>query len=232
MYILKIEDLEIEIVKKKIKNAHIYIYPPDGRVRVTAPERIGNSQLLDMLTSRMSWIRENKLKYICAPKRQEMRYVSGDMIPVWGRDLVLEVCENQTTNSIVIDGDKMRLNVTLKVQECGQRKKIIYEWYRRELKTEILQIGAEWEDIIGVKAREWRVKDMKTRWGTCNVRDERIWINLQLAKMDRECLEYVIVHELVHLLERSHNHIFRAYMDKYMPDWRNRRKRLKMQYQG
>lgn len=232
MYILKIEDLEIEIVKKKIKNAHIYIYPPDGRVRVTVPERIGNSQLLDMITSRMSWIRENRLKYICASKRQEMRYMSGDMIPVWGRELVLEVCENQTTNSIVMDGDKMRLNVTLKVQECGQRKKIIYEWYRRELKTEILQISAEWEDIIGVRAREWRVKDMKTRWGTCNVRDERIWINLQLAKMDRECLEYVIVHELVHLLERSHNHIFRAYMDKYMPDWRNRRKRLKMKYQG
>jgi predicted metal-dependent hydrolase len=122
-------------------------------------------------------------------------------------------------NNVEIKGNKLILTVR-EFSTTQQREKIMTEWYRKQLKEKLPELVEKWEEIIGVKAETVRVKNMLTRWGTCNTKDKRIWINLQLAKKPIECLEYVIVHELVHLLEKSHNSVFVDYMDKFLPDWR------------
>jgi len=122
-------------------------------------------------------------------------------------------------NNIEIKGNKLILTVR-ESSTTQQREKVMTEWYRELLKKKLPELVRKWEGIIGIQAESFRIKNMLTRWGTCNIKDKRIWINLQLAKKPIECLEYVVVHELVHLLEKSHNSVFVEYMDKYLPDWR------------
>jgi predicted metal-dependent hydrolase len=156
---------------------------------------------------------------------KELTYATGEEIFVWGRKLTLIVNEVSVCNSIQIDSDKLILSIK-KGSTIEQRQKFLSEWYRKALQQEIPDLIAKWEQIIEVKSSGFTIRDMKTRWGTCNIRSKNICLNLQLAKKPPKCLEYVIVHELVHLLEKSHNSIFKGYMDKYLPQWRAIKKEL------
>ncbi|WP_186429474.1 M48 family metallopeptidase [Clostridium sp. BSD9I1] len=227
MEILIINDIEIQLEKKKIKNIYLRVTAPQGKVQVSAPKNIDNEAIKKFVISKISWIKkhQDKYKYKNQPKQCIREYVSGESVYLWGRKYVLEVGYLNKNNDIKINGDKLILQVR-ENSTVEQREKALNEWYRENIKSEIPKLLEKWQKIIGVTAEEWGVKNMKTRWGTCNVRDKRIWLNLQLAKKPPKCLEYVVVHELVHLLEKSHNNIFVGYMDKFLPSWRAIKKEL------
>lgn len=222
---LIIDDIEIWVQKKKIKNIYLRVSAPQGRVQVSAPKNMKDEAIKMFLISKMPWIKKHKDKYTNQAKQCIREYVSDESVYLWGRKYVLKVVYSNKNNDIKIDGDRLILQVR-ENSTVGQREKLLNEWYRENIKSEIPKLLEKWQKIIGVTAEEWGVKNMKTRWGTCNVRDKRIWLNLQLAKRPPKCLEYVIVHELVHLLEKSHNNIFIGYMDEFIPNWRTIKKEL------
>jgi predicted metal-dependent hydrolase len=213
-----VSDINIEIQRKNIKNMHLSVLPPDGKVRISAPVNTKDETIRLFAISKIGWIKKQIDKFENQQRQTEREYVSGESHYVWGRRYRMEIRHNHR-NNVEIKGTKLILTVR-EFSTTQQREKIMTEWYRKQLKEKFPELVEKWEEIIGVKAETIRVKNMLTRWGTCNTKDKRIWINLQLAKKPIECLEYVIVHELVHLLEKSHNSIFVDYMNKFLPEWR------------
>jgi len=223
---LKIGSLAVEVVRKKIKNLHLAVYPPNGRVRVAVPLRVGNEAVRLAVVSRLGWIRRQQ-KRLAAQERQSAReFVSRESHYFLGRRYLLNVIIHDGPARVVINGKPA---IDFYVPEGVKRstcEKILREWYRKELKSLIPPLISKWEPIMGVQVSEWGVKKMKTKWGTCNTRAHRIWINLELAKKPAQCLEYIVVHEMVHLLERKHNEKFIGYMDKFLPQWCSLRDQL------
>jgi predicted metal-dependent hydrolase len=222
---LTIDNIEVEVQKKNIKNLYLSVLPPNGRVRVSAPVNMDDEAVKVFIAAKISWIRKHQDKYKNRPVQCENKYVSGETILLWGKPYYLEVVYSNARNNIKIDGSRLILQVR-GTSTVEQRADVVNKWYRTNIKREIPKLLEKWQKIMGVAVLEWRVKNMKTRWGTCNIKDKRIWLNLQLAKKHPVCLEYVVVHELVHLLERNHNKIFKSYMDKFLPNWRVIKKEL------
>lgn len=214
-----VNNIEIEVQKKKIKNLHLSVLPPNGRVRVSAPQTMNEEAIRVFVITKIGWIKQQQEKFINQPRQSEREYVSGESVYLWGRRYRLEVVYSNTRNDIKISGDRLILQVR-ETSTVDQRANVLNTWYRDNLKKEIPKLLEKWQRITGVSVNDWGVKNMKTKWGTCNVEDKRIWLNLQLAKKYPQCLEYVIVHELIHLLEKKHNSIFIGYMDSYLPNWR------------
>lgn len=216
---LVVSNIEVEVQKKSIKNLHLYVLPPQGSVRVSAPQNMNEDAIRMFVISKISWIKKQQEKFRNQPRQSEREYVSGESVFFGGKRYRLEVIYSNICNNVQIRGDKLIFQVR-EASTAEQRANVLNEWYRENIKKEVPGILKKWQRIIGVTVLEWGIKNMKTRWGTCNVGDKRIWLNLQLAKKHPQCLEYIIVHELVHLLEKSHNKNFVAYMDKFLPDWR------------
>ena len=215
---LNISGIQIEIYKKDIKNMHLYVKPPNGYVTVSAPLSMSDAAIERFVRTKASWIKKQVIKFDNQPRQSEREYVSGETLYVWGKQCYLQT-EYGNKNSLVLSGDKVILTVR-KESMAEQRECFVREWYRVLLKAEITRQLPKWENITGLKATCWQTKYMTTRWGTCNTKTGKIWLNLQLAKKTPECLEYVILHELVHFVEKSHNERFTSLMDKYMPMWR------------
>lgn len=221
---LNISGIPIEICKKAIKNMHLYVKPPNGNVTVSAPLTMNDEAIERFVRTKASWIKKQVAKFDKQPRQSEREYVSGETLYVWGKQYYLQT-EYGNKNSLVLFGDKAVLTVR-RDSSAEQREKFTREWYRGLLKTEIDRLLTKWEKATGLKASSWQTKYMTTRWGTCNTKTGKIWLNLQLAKKTPECLEYVILHELVHLVEKSHNERFISLMNKYMPMWREIRASL------
>ncbi|NLO40476.1 MAG: M48 family metallopeptidase [Ruminiclostridium sp.] len=215
---LVISEIEIEVQKKKIKNMHLSVLPPDGKVRISAPVSTKDETIRLFAITKIGWIKKQIAKFENQQRQTDREYVSGESHYVWGRRYRMEILHNHI-NSVEIKGNKIILTVR-ETSTTQQRDNVMIEWYRKQLKEKLPMFIEKWEGIIGVQAESVRVKNMLTKWGTCNTQTKHIWINLQLAKKPIECLEYVVVHELVHLLEKTHNSVFIDYMDKYLPDWR------------
>lgn len=215
---LNISGIPIEVRKKKIKNMHLYVKPPNGDVTVSAPLSMRDEAIERFVRTRISWIKKQVAKFDNQPRQSEREHVSGETMYVWGKQYYLQTkCGGK--NSLVLSGDKAVLTVR-KESTPEQREVFIREWYRGLLKEEIAKYLPKWEEKTGLKASGWQTKYMTTRWGTCNTKTGKIWLNLQLAKKTPECLEYVILHELVHFVEKNHNERFVSLIDKYMPMWR------------
>lgn len=214
-----ISGIEIEVIKKNIKNMHLSVLPPTGKVRISAPLRTKDEAIELFAITKIGWIKKQIEKFENQPRQSEREYVSGESHYLWGRRYRMEVKHTKTANNVEIKANKLILTVRENSTQ-QQRERVMNEWYRAEIKAKLPALFKKWEEIIGVKADTVRVKNMLTRWGTCNVKDKRVWINLQLAKKPVECLEYVVVHELVHLLEKNHTPVFVGYMDKFLPNWR------------
>lgn len=197
---------------------HLYVKPPHGNVTVSAPLAMSDEAIERFVRTKLSWIKKQIAKFSDQPRQSEREYVSGETLFVWGRQYYLQT-EYGSKNSLVLSGDKAVLTVR-KESTADQREKFVREWYRKLLKAEIVKLLPKWEKITGLKASGWQTKYMTTRWGTCNIKTGKIWLNLQLAKKTPECLEYIILHELIHLVEKTHNELFVSLMDKYMPMWR------------
>lgn len=216
-----INDIEIELTKKNIKNLYLSVHPPDGRVKISAPYRMNMDSIRLFVISKISWIKRQQSKFKNQERQPEREYVSGESHYFLGQRYLLNVIyTNKRKQGVEVRNKKY---IDLYVRENAPkhiRERVMIEWYRKQLKELIPPLIAKWEPIIGVKVKEFGVKRMKTCWGTCNTKAKRIWINLELAKKSPTCLEYVVVHEMVHLLERHHNERFKAYMDKFIPNWR------------
>lgn len=223
---LKISEFEIEIQRKKVKNLNIRIYPAQDKIKMSVPRRTPDSVIRKFVLSKIPWIRKHMQAYRARPEVRALKYVSGEMHAVWGEKLPLYCISREKAPVVENTGDELVL-WHRSGASTRKRKEILQEWYREELKKEIPLLIEKWEKPMKVWVSEFGVKRMKTRWGTCNIRDQRIWLNLHLAKYPPGCLEYVVVHEMVHLLERLHTKRFYALMDQFMPDWQKWEKLLK-----
>jgi len=215
---LTISGIPIEVCKKNIKNMHLYVKPPNGKVTVSAPVSMSDEAIERFVRTKASWIKKQIAKFDNQRRQSVREYVSGETLYVWGKQYYLQT-KYGSKNSLVLHTDNAILTVR-KESTAEQRENYVRKWYRDILKTEIARVLPKYEKITGLKATDWQTKYMTTRWGTCNPKTGKIWLNLQLAKKTPECLEYVILHELIHLTEKNHSERFVSLMDKYMPMWR------------
>ena len=226
MHQIKISNILIDVIRKDIKNMRLTVYPPGGRVRISVPLHINDETARLFAISKLSWIKNHRQK-IKEQKRAIDRYfISRETHYFFGQPYLLDVVEHNAVPEVVL---KNKTYISLFVRPnttTEKRQSIMNEWYRSELKKKIPSIIEKYEKQIGVKVNNWRIKHMKTRWGSCNIKDKRIWINLELAKKPIVCLEYVILHELLHLIERYHNRNFKAHIEKYMPQWKSHKEEL------
>jgi len=221
-----INDIEIEVIKKNIKNVHLSVHPPAGRVRLAAPENMDEEAIRLFAISKLSWIKKQRKEFDTQERQSVREFLSGESHYFMGSRYLLNVIESSEKQRVELRNKKYMDLYVRPGHKKEKRERIVSQWYREELKRLIPEYIKKWEDTIGVTVNEWGVKLMKTKWGTCNEQDKRIWINLELAKKNPRCLEYIIVHEMVHLLERHHNDRFKAYMDEFLPNWKSIRDEL------
>lgn len=222
-----INDVEIELTKKNIKNLYLSVHPPNGEVKISAPKWMDEDAIRLFAISKLSWIKRHQKKFKDQQKFPEKEYISGEKHHFLGQCYLLNVVYTNKRNQGVEIRNKEYIDLFVRENAPKHiRERIMTEWYRGELKKLIPPLIEKWEPIMGVKVNEFGVKRMKTRWGTCNPTAKRVWINLELVKMNPKCLEYVLVHEMVHLLERGHNKRFIAYMDEFIPNWRTVKEEL------
>lgn len=223
---IEVQGIPVEVVRKDIKNLHLGVYPPSGRVRVSAPLRLDDEAVRLAVISRLGWIRRQQRRFEEQERQSRREMVTGESHYFQGRRYRLDVVEHDGPAAVTL-----RNNTTLELRvrpgtSREKREDALNRWYRQRLREQIPALIAKWEPQIGVKVADWGIKKMKTRWGTCNANAWRIWLNLELVKKPASCLEYILVHEMVHLLERHHNDRFRTLLDRLMPQWRLHREEL------
>lgn len=224
---IKISEFIIEVEKKNIKNVYLRVCPPDGRIKLSSPKSVSVESLRQFVISKEDWIRKKIKKVRSQVRTPRLEYVTGESHYVQGRKYSLNLFEVNSTPAVLLrDTGSLELYVR-PGSDRSKREKVLREWYRELLKNQIPGFISNWERELGVTVREWGVKKMKTRWGTCNTKARRIWLNLELAKRPEGLSDYVVLHEMVHLKERLHNDRFRFFLDKHMPDWRDREQELK-----
>jgi predicted metal-dependent hydrolase len=222
---LRVAGIDVDVVYKQIKNLHIGVYPPMGRVRVAAPETLGDEQVRLAVVRRLPWIKRQR-EQLQAVDRQSIReMVTGESHFVWGSRQRLKVIERPGRPHIEIDGDRLLLYVP-QGTSIGERRELLDRWYRGQLRHAIPGVIAKWESKMGVHVPMWSIRRMKTKWGSCNRETGHIWFNIELAKKHPDCLEYIVVHEMTHALERGHGERFVNLIDQHLPTWRSLREQL------
>ena len=223
---LTIGSLDIQLQRKIIKHLHISVMPPDGQIRVAAPESMTETAIRMAVINRIPWIRKQQANFAKQVRQSTREMISGETHYLWGRRYRLEVIELDATQSIVsrvkLKGGKLILTVSIGTS-TADKLKVLNEYYRTRLKARAPNLIHKWSEQLDVTTSNWQVQKMKTKWGSCNIEEGRILLNLELAKKPLPCLEYIIVHELLHFKERQHNDRFKALLDTHMPDWRSRR---------
>lgn len=223
---MTINGLRVDIVRKDIKNLHLVVYPPNGRVRVATPLRVNDDAVRLAVISKLAWIRRQLARFDAQPRQSAREMVSGESHFFLGQRYRLRVTNYPGPGKVIVrNNSKIELHVRQQLT-AAERERVLHRWYRQQLKELIPPIVQKWQTVLGVETQEWAIKKMKTKWGACNVDARRIWLNLELVKKPVQCLEYIVVHELVHLLERYHNDNFNALMNKFLPQWKIRRAQL------
>lgn len=217
--------LDVDVVYKSIKNLHVSVYPPVGRVRVAAPQRTTEDAIRVAVVQRLSWIKRQREQFQNADRQSERQMVSGETHYAWGRRYLLDVSKSSGAYGVEIQGSTLWV-ITPSGTDAVGRFGALDRWYRRELKASVPALLEKWQPVLGVEAQKFVVRRMKTKWGTCVATSRTIWLNPELAKKNPRCLEYIVVHELAHLRERGHGEKFVALMDRHLPDWRARRDEL------
>lgn len=224
--LLQVGGIEAVVLYKPVKNLHLNVLPPAGKVRVTAPHNMNDDAIRTFLATRISWIKKMQAKFEDQERQTPREYVSGETHYFFGKQYRLEIAETDNTPTVSFKGkSKIVLNIKPKTATL-KREEIMQEWCRQELRVFLAKAIAQWEKKIGVKANSWGIRRMKTRWGTCNHKKKNIWLNLELAKKPESCIEYVVVHELLHLIEEKHSDKFLALMKKYLPKWQSEKEEL------
>ena len=222
---LQLGDIIIDVEQKDIKNIHLSVYPPAGKVRIAAPLRMDIDTIRVYALSKLSWIRKQQTKLRGQDREAPREFLNRESHYYNGKRFLLEVVEFEAPPKIELKHSTLVLYASPGTT-IEKRQRIIDEWYRAQLKIVLPELIEKWETKLNVNVAAYGIKKMKTKWGSCNREAKRIWLNLELAKKPQECLEYVVVHEMVHLLERKHNNVFLAYMNEYLPKWRSHKDEL------
>ncbi|MGC9269886.1 M48 family metallopeptidase [Acidiphilium sp.] len=218
--------LRVDVVRKAIKNLHIGVYPPNGRVRVAAPLAVNDDAVRLAVVTRLGWIKRQKAKFEEQTRQSERVYVSGESHYFLGQRYRLRVIEAASAGRVVIrNGNMIELQIRPQTDQAG-RERLMLAWYRQQLRARAAPMIMSWVDTMALRPPAWGIKRMKTKWGTCNIEAQRIWLNLELIKKPAHCLEYVVVHELAHFRERNHTDRFIELMDQHLPSWRSVREEL------
>ncbi len=218
--------LSVEVVRKDIKNLHLGVYPPLGRVRVAAPLVVDDEAVRLAVIDKLGWIKRQKAKFAEQPRQTQREMVNGESHYFLGQRYRLRVHEHEAPARVAVRGIASLDLFVRPGASTEQREAVLLHWYREQLKALIPPLLETWQPILGVQASHWGIKKMKTKWGSCNPTARRLWFNLELAKKPMQCLEYIVVHELVHLLERRHSVRFAALMDELLPTWHHSRATL------
>lgn len=217
---ITVRGISVEIVRKDIKHLHLGVYPPSGRVRVASPSRLDDDAVRLAVISRLGWIRRQQAEFAQQDRQSQREFVTGESHYFWGRRYRIDMIEYNGPPAV-----RLPNNTTMELRvrpgsDREVREAVLHRWYRHQLRAELPALVAKWQPRVGVIVNDVRIKKMKTRWGSCNAGAGRIWLNLELVKKPPSCLAYILVHEMVHFLERHHNERFRALMDALMPQWR------------
>ena len=216
---ITVRGISVEIVRKDIKHLHLGVYPPSGRVRVASPSRLDDDAVRLAVISRLGWIRRQQAEFAQQDRQSQREFVTGESHYFWGRRYRIDMIEHNGPPAV-----RLPNNTTMELRvrpgsDQEVREAVLHRWYRHQLRAELPALVAKWQPKVGVIVNDVRIKKMKTRWGSCNADAGRIWLNLELVKKPPSCLAYILVHEMVHFLERHHNERFRALMDALMPQW-------------
>ncbi len=216
---LQLGDIAVDVVLKDIKNVHLSVYPPTGRVRISAPSRMSLDTIRVFAISKLGWIKQQQKKLQEQARETPREYLECESHYVWGKRYLLTVAEIDQPPMVELMHNRMLLSLRPGTSE-SKRQAIVEEWYREQLKQAVPSLVAKWEPLMGVQVARFFVQRMKTKWGSCSPGTHSIRLNTDLAKKPRECLEYIVVHEMVHLLEPTHNSHFISLMDRFMTKWR------------
>ena len=221
-----VSNLTVETVRKDIKNIHLGVYPPNGRIRVAVPLKTSDESTRLFVISKIPWIKKQQMRFSKQERQTSRKYVAGESHYFFGKRYTLNVIHTDKIAEIKIRKKThvdlyIRPNTTIK-----QREKVFEKFYRNELEEIIPKLVEKWQKKVGVTAKEVKIRKMKTKWGTCNDKDKRIWLNLELAKKPFHCINYVFVHELVHLIEKNHSKQFIQLLESALPNWEYIKKEL------
>jgi predicted metal-dependent hydrolase len=222
---LQLGDIAVDVVKKEIKNLHLSVYPPTGHVRISAPLRMNPERIRLFAISKIGWIRKQQAKLREQERETPREYLDRESHYVWGKRYLLKIVEREAAPSVELNHSKMLLRVRPGATE-EKKEEIVGDWYREQVKKVAPGLIAKWERLMGVSVKGLLVRKMKTKWGSCSHKRRTIRLNVELGKKPPECLEYIIVHEMAHLLEPTHNGRFVELMDRFMPKWKFYRESL------
>lgn len=222
---MTVRGIDIDVIYKDIKNLHIGVYPPMGRVRVAAPDKLDDDRVRLAVIQRLPWIKKQREQMRSAERQSEREMITGESHYVWGMRHRLKVIERPGRAHLEIDGERLLLYIPAETS-AEKRRELLDQWYRQQLRAAIPELVTKWESALQVSVPRWSIRRMKTKWGSCNRETGHIWFNVELAKKHPDCLEYIVVHEMTHHLERSHGERFTKLMDGHLPDWRTRREEL------
>jgi predicted metal-dependent hydrolase len=223
---LQIGSIEVQVVRKPIKNLHLSILPPDGKVRVSSPLHLKDDAIRTLIATRLSWIHKQRARFASQERESPRKYVSGESHYLFGRRYRLEVVIENTTPRVYVKGKNRIVMQVRPNTSVARREELLRDWYRAQLKLVSGELLGKWSAQMGAQVSSYGIKRMKTRWGTCHHETGRIWLNLELAKKPFGCIEYVVVHELLHLRERTHNERFVSLMTEHLPTWRSSKQEL------
>jgi len=216
---IQLGDLIIEVEQKDIKNVHLSVYPPNGRVRIAAPSKMTLDTIRIYAISKLRWIKKQQTKILSQKREAPREYLTKESHFYLGKRYLLKVIELNTVPAVHLTHNNIELYVRPN-SSPEKRKEILENWYREQLRVLGTDLIAQWEETMKVKVKDLGIKKMKTKWGTCNEEAKRIWLNFELVKKPIECVEYIVVHEMVHLKVRNHNNKFVAYMNHFLPEWK------------
>jgi hypothetical protein len=223
---LQIGGIEVEVNKKQIKNIHLSVLPPNGKVRLSVPIATTEQSVRLAIVNKLAWIKKQQSDFLHQPRQPERKMVDGECHYLWGKKYRLLQVPPSRKHSVTAKGNGKLLLAAGENTTADNKLKLLNSFYRCEMQRTLEKLMPKWQKKLGVSADSTGIRRMKTKWGSCNIQAKRIWLNLELTKKPVECLEFILVHELVHLLERHHNKRFLSLMDKYLPDWRERRNLL------
>ncbi|MDZ4854259.1 MAG: SprT family zinc-dependent metalloprotease [Nitrospirota bacterium] len=222
---VQLGDIAVEVVKKDIKNVHLSVYPPTGRVRISAPSRMSLDTIRVFAISKLDWIKQQQKKLREQERETPREYLDRESHYVWGKRYLLKLIENSSAPEVDLKRNILILRIRPGSSE-DKKQAVLEEWYREQLKAAIPPVIRKWESLLDVNVTRFFVQRMKTKWGSCSHGAGSIRLNTELAKKPAECLEYIVLHEMIHLLEPTHNSRFVDLMDQFMPKWQFQREEL------
>lgn len=223
--VLEIAGISIQVTKKKIKNLHLTVHPPAGSVRISAPLRMDLDAIRMFAISKLPWIRQQQAALAAQERETQREYLDQESHYVWGNRYLLKRVDNDVAPHIYLTHRYLVLVASRGISEERMEAALAF-WYREQIREVVAPLQAKWEPLVGAKVQQLFVQRMKTRWGSCNPQTGTVRLNTELAKKPPCCLEYILVHELVHMLEPNHGPRFQSLMDGLMPNWRHLRDEL------